>query len=72
MHLYEKGEVRHSELSGLMTSRGTLRISLNDLAEEGLIQRRVVDTKPIQSFYSLTEKGTTVAKELQQIQKLMK
>jgi DNA-binding HxlR family transcriptional regulator len=54
-----------------MTSRGTLSLSLKDLEEEGLIKRKVVDTKPIQSFYSLTDKGTKVAMELQQIQRLI-
>ena len=55
----------------MMKSRGTLSLSLKDLQEEGLVQRRVVDTKPIQSLYSLTEKGALVAKELHEIQKLM-
>jgi len=72
VHLYAEGESRHRELSKLTKSRGTLSISLKDLEEEGLVQRRVVDTKPPQAFYSLTEKGADVAKELQQIQRLMK
>jgi DNA-binding HxlR family transcriptional regulator len=46
-------------------------VSLRDLEQEGLIQRRVVDSKPIKSFYSLTEKGADVAKALQQVNILM-
>ena len=65
--LNEKGEVRHKELSKLTKSRGTLGISLKDLEEERLIQRKVVGTKPIQTFYSLTEKGGIVAEELYKI-----
>lgn len=71
LYLCEKGEVRHSELSEMMKSRGTLSLSLKDLIEEGLIRRRVLDTKPIQSLYSLTEKGVLVAKEMHEIQILM-
>ena len=41
--------------------RGTLYLNLKDLDEEGLIKRRVVTTKPIQSYYSLTEKGGKIA-----------
>jgi DNA-binding HxlR family transcriptional regulator len=69
--LSEKGEVRHAELSEMMKSRGTLSLSLKDLIEEELVQRKVLDTKPIQSLYSLTEKGAMVAKELHKIQKLI-
>jgi|AGTN01.2.fsa_nt_gi Predicted transcriptional regulators len=68
VQLYEKGELRHKELSKLTKSRGTLGLSLKDLEDEGLIQRKVIGTKPIQTFYSLTEKGCSVAKELYQIQ----
>lgn len=71
LYLFRKGEVRHSELSDMMKSRGTLSLSLKDLQEEGLVQRKVIDTKPIQSLYSLTEKGAVVAKELHEIQVLM-
>ena len=50
-------QARHSELTALMTSRGTLSLNLRELEEEKLIKRRVAVTKPIQTFYSLTEKG---------------
>ena len=67
LFLYEKGEVRHGNLTKLITSRGTLSLSIRDLEEEGLVQRRVAPTKPIKSFYSLTGKGREVAKRLQEI-----
>ena len=59
--VYSKGEVRHSELERLIRSRGTLSSNLNDLLEEGLLRRKVVASKPIQSNYSLTERGKEVA-----------
>lgn len=71
IHLYTEGESRHRDLSKLTKSRGTLGLSLKDLEEEGLVQRKVVGTKPIQTFYALTEQGLAVAKNLQQIQALI-
>jgi len=62
--VYSKGEVRHSELERLIRSRGTLSSNLNDLLEEGLLKRKVVASKPIQSNYSLTEKGREAARIL--------
>lgn len=56
-----KNEVRYAELSKLIQSRGTLTLSLKELDEEGLISRRVVSSKPIQTYYSLTKKGSRVA-----------
>jgi len=42
-------------LTKLITSRRTLSANLKDLEKEELIKRRIV--KPIQSYYSLTDKG---------------
>lgn len=72
LYLCKKDEARHSELSDLFKSRGTLRLILVQLEEEGLIQRRAVTVpKPIQSFYSLTEKGKAIAKELEHIKRFL-
>jgi DNA-binding HxlR family transcriptional regulator len=54
-------------LERLIHSRGTLATNLNDLMEEGLIARKVLPTKPIQSNYSLTEKGRSVGKLISEI-----
>jgi DNA-binding HxlR family transcriptional regulator len=64
LFIHSKGEVRHSELERLIRSRGTLSSNLNDLLKEGLLRRKVVASKPIQSNYSLTDKGKEVAKVL--------
>jgi len=61
LFLHEKGEVRYTDLTKLIASRGTLSINVKELEEEGLIQRRVVTTKPIQAYYSLTDKGREIA-----------
>ena len=69
--LYERKEVRYSELTKLFTSRGTLSANLKGLEEEKLIQRRIVDSKPIQSYYSLTDRGREIAKRFNEIKKLL-
>ena len=70
LYLLEKGQVRHSELAKIIASRGTLSLSLKELEEEGLVRRRIVDSKPIRSFYSLTPRGAEIAKYLDKIEKL--
>jgi DNA-binding HxlR family transcriptional regulator len=67
LFMHEKGEVRYSELVRSTKSRGTLSLSLKELEEDGLIQRRVEPTKPVQSFYSLTAKGSLIANKLYEI-----
>jgi DNA-binding HxlR family transcriptional regulator len=64
LFLHDKGEVRYTDLTDLIASRGTLSLNLKDLDDEGLIKRRVMTTKPIQSYYSLTEKGEKIAEIL--------
>ena len=70
LFLYEKGEVRYTDLTDLIASRGTLSVNLKELDEEGLIQRRVVTTKPIQAYYSLTDKGKEIATHFEKIEKM--
>jgi DNA-binding HxlR family transcriptional regulator len=71
LFLLERSEVRYADLTKLMTSRGTLSLNLKELSEEGLMQRRIVTTKPIQAHYSLTEKGKQIAIHLDRIQKIV-
>jgi DNA-binding HxlR family transcriptional regulator len=61
LFIYGKGEVRYTDLTKLIASRGTLSANLKELEKEELIKRRVVTTKPIQTYYSLTEKGQKIA-----------
>jgi DNA-binding HxlR family transcriptional regulator len=69
LFLHAKGEVRYTDLTKLISSRGTLSISLKELDEEGLIQRRIVTSKPIQAYYSLTDKGKEVATHIEKAKK---
>ena len=69
--LHEQGEVRYADLTRLIASRGTLSLNIKELEEEGLIQRRVVTTKPIQAHYSLTDKGRKIATYFDKIKKTL-
>jgi len=69
LYLHGHSEVRYKDLAKLITSRGTLSLNIKELEEEGLIQRRILTTKPIQAYYSLTEKGTEIASMLSKIEK---
>jgi len=71
LFLHERGEVRYTDLTKLIASRGTLSINIKELEEEGLIQRRVVITKPIQAHYSLTEKGREIVIHFDEIKKAL-
>lgn len=61
LFIHEHGEVRYTDLTKLIASRGTLSVNIKELDEERLIKRRIITTKPIQAHYSLTEKGTEIA-----------
>jgi len=71
LFMLEKGEIRYTDLADLFTSRGTLSLSLSDLEEEKLIQRRIVASKPIQAYYSLTQKGKEIAKLMNEMKRLL-
>jgi len=71
LFLYEQGEVRYADLAKLIASRGTLSLNIRELEEEGLVQRRVVTTKPIQAHYSLTNKGKEIATHFDKIEKTL-
>ena len=62
LHILENGEARYSGLSRLVRSRGALSNAFRELDAEKLIQRRIAqETRPIQSYYSLTKRGKEVA-----------
>lgn len=64
--IHSKGEVRYAELGKLIPSRGTLTLSLKELDEEGLVVRRIVSSRPVKSYYSLTKNGTRIASLLEE------
>jgi DNA-binding HxlR family transcriptional regulator len=49
-----------------------LSANLKTLENETLIKRRIVPSKPIQAFYSLTPKGKEIALKLTEIEQIYK
>jgi len=68
--IHAKGELRYTDLAKSIASRGTLSLNLKALEKEELVKRRVVTTKPIQTYYSLTERGQQIAKRLMEIKEI--
>ena len=71
LFLHDRGEVRYADFAKLIASRGTLSLSLKELGEEELVQRRIETTKPIQAHYSLTDRGREIATYLSKIKKTL-
>ncbi len=72
-YLRQKVVVRYSDLlEGVIKSRSTLAGALTQLQRQGLIERKVKDTRPIQTEYALTEKGKDFAQLLIEIKELLK
>lgn len=72
LYLLKRGSARYSEiLKNVGLSRGALALTLKDLQDDELIERRVEATRPIQTMYSLTAKGKEIAQHLESIKKLV-
>ncbi len=71
-YLHENHEARYSELEkDVIKTRSVLSVSLRDLSKRKLIDRMVETTKPIQTHYKLSDKGTKLVQQLTAIQKLV-
>jgi DNA-binding HxlR family transcriptional regulator len=71
-YLHNNHEARYSELEkDVIKTRSVLSVSLRDLLKRKLINRTVETTKPIQTRYELTEKGSKLVQLLIGIQKLI-
>ena len=72
LYLSDRGDARYSELmEEVVQSRSTLALALRDLQEEKLVEREVMDTRPVQTSYSLTNDGKEIAEHLSVIKNLI-
>jgi len=70
LYLFERRDARYSEILGeAVLSRSTLALTLRDLQEDQLIERRVIATRPVQTRYTLTGRGREIAEHLYAIKK---
>lgn len=71
-YLNERQQTRYSELlENVVRSRSTLAKALRDLQEKKLIQRNVRGTRPIQTYYSMTDKGKALLRHIEEIRKIV-
>jgi DNA-binding HxlR family transcriptional regulator len=62
LHDLQEGEKRFNELKrSTDASARTLSRVLDDLQETGYVTRRIEEDAPVATYYSLTEKGTSLA-----------
>ena len=72
LYLFETNDARYSELlDEVIQSRSTLALSLRDLQDDQLIERRVLASRPVQTRYTLTSEGKKVAEHLSTVKKLI-
>jgi len=65
LYLFEKNNARFSELLGEAVQSGsTLSLALRDLQDDQLIERSVIASRPVQTWYTLTDEGNKVAEHL--------
>lgn len=64
----QNGEKRFNELKrSTEASSRTLSRVLQDLQEDGIVEKRVEDGNPVASYYSLTEKGLSLCPVFEEI-----
>ncbi|SDM05463.1 transcriptional regulator, HxlR family [Halogranum gelatinilyticum] len=69
LHDLQEGEKRFNELKrSTGASSRTLSRVLEDLQETGFVNRRLEEDSPVATYYSLTEKGCSLAPVFEEIE----
>lgn len=66
--LHYNDVLRHALDKNIVDSRASITIILNGLTDLGLLERTVVDTKPIRTVYKISKKGHSVIKILKEFE----
>lgn len=62
--------LRHDLKNHIVQSRATVTLIVRTLSKMNLIQRTVIDSRPIRTVYEPTEKGLKLLRHLQEIENL--
>ncbi len=57
---------------GFVASRATFAILIKELEKEGIVARKLIDSRPPRVKYSLTKKGEEVAENLSKLDKILR
>jgi len=74
-HIDEKGSMHYNDVmryafeKKLVRSRASITIILNGLTEMGLLERSVVDSRPMRTAYRLTKSGKSILDLMRQIER---
>jgi len=72
----EKESVHYAEIlrydleNDIVQSRATVTIIVRNLSKMGLIQRAVIDSRPVRTIYKPSPKGLKLLRHLEEIEKL--
>jgi DNA-binding HxlR family transcriptional regulator len=61
LFMLNKEKARYTDLVNLIVSRGVLSSNLKALEKEDILTRTVINSKPIQTYYTLSIRGRKVA-----------
>jgi DNA-binding HxlR family transcriptional regulator len=74
LYLHRVGRAGYYEMlkQGFVVSRETFSILIRELEREGIVARRLIDSRPPRVEYSLTGKGREVAEALSRLDKILR
>ncbi len=55
----------------LFTARSSVNLLINHLLDLGLVERKVLDTKPLKTSYKINRKGEAILKHLKGIERIL-
>jgi DNA-binding HxlR family transcriptional regulator len=74
LYLQRVGRAGYYEMlkQGFVVSRETFSILIRELEREGIVARRLIDSRPPRVEYSLTGKGREVAEALSRLDEILR
>lgn len=73
-YIHKVGKAGYYEMlkQGFVVSRETFSILIKELEKEGIVARKLINSRPPRVEYSLTKKGKEVAENLSKLDKILR
>ena len=73
-YIHKVGKAGYYEMlkQGFVASRETFSILIKELEKEGIVARKLINSRPPRVEYSLTKKGKEVAENLSKLDKILR